>query len=435
MTTERDFDRIAQAWLEESPDEAPAQAIAAVLQAIDSTPQVRSSWRRLIWRSYAMNRLSIALAAAAVVAVAGTFLLFRAGIPPGVGSSPTPAALTSSSGPAASPSGSAPAAGGPIPSELRGVWMGDHRGLVAQSAGTAIQFTQNSFVLRQSAGSAAEFLQSTASATGAAQIRLESAAASDACAKGDVGTYSWSLTPSGRTLTITEKQDACPTRAGGLDGVWWLMACPTPDDNCLGVVDAGTYKSQFIGPRLDRGGAWAPNFGAVTYTVPDGWANSSDWPESFGLVPATEAPLAEVDRSRQLGISTQPTAMTQDKPCSDADDSGVGKSVNNLVAWLRTVPGLVTTAPTAITIDGRPGQWVDVRLDPAWRKTCPGETKPIVTYLNPGTAISGTERERAILLDLGDGDVVEIMVWARDQAAFDSFIAEAMPIVESFRFE
>ena len=41
MTSERDFDRLAQAWLELGPDEAPDRAVAAVLQAAETTPQVR----------------------------------------------------------------------------------------------------------------------------------------------------------------------------------------------------------------------------------------------------------------------------------------------------------------------------------------------------------------------------------------------------------
>ena len=41
MTTERDFDRLARAWLELAPDEAPDRVIAAVLQAAETTPQMR----------------------------------------------------------------------------------------------------------------------------------------------------------------------------------------------------------------------------------------------------------------------------------------------------------------------------------------------------------------------------------------------------------
>ena len=41
MTGERDFDRLAQAWLELGPDEAPDRVVAAVLQAAQTTPQAR----------------------------------------------------------------------------------------------------------------------------------------------------------------------------------------------------------------------------------------------------------------------------------------------------------------------------------------------------------------------------------------------------------
>jgi hypothetical protein len=150
----------------------------------------------------------------------------------------------------------------------------------------------------------------------------------------------------------------------------------------------------------------------------------------------SELPPVDPDkRSRQIGLNTQPVAMSQDKPCSDTAQPGVTRTVDALVTWVGTVPGLVTTTPTAITIDGNPGQWLDVRIDPAWTKTCGGPvTTPIVTYMMPGTGIMGTERERLILLDLGDGDVLQIVIWTKDQASFDAFVPQAMQVIESFKF-
>ena len=438
MTTERDFDRIARAWLELSPDEAPDNVVAGVLEAIATTPQVRSSWRWLTWRSTPMNRIPLALGAAAVVAVAGALVLSRSGPDPTVGTSPTPIVTPSSPGSSAAPSGSpATAAAGSVPTELRKFWMGGHRGLVSPEAGTVINLTQDSFHLAQSAGSTAQYLQSTASSTSDRQLRLELTIGGDGCQRGDVGTYSWSLSPSGRTLTIVEEQDACPTRAGTIVGEWWLMDCPLRDDNCLGVLDAGTYKSQFITPRLDPGGQWSPIFGGVTYTVPDGWANSADWPDTFELVPATEVrPATEADRRRNIGLFRQPTAMSQDKPCADTVQPGVERTVDALATWLGTVPGLIASAPTAVTIDGRPGKMLDLRLDPAWTKKCEGdpEQNPIVTFLNPGIAVAADQRARLILLDLGDGDVIAIAIWTRDQATFDAWAPEAMQVIQSFKF-
>jgi len=433
MTTDRDFDRIAGAWLATSPDEAPDRAIAAILQAVETTPQVRSPWRWLTWRSTTMNRIPLAIGAAAVVAIAGAFVFFRSSPDPTVGSSPTPGAT-----PSVSPSGSSSAvAGGPVPSELRASWMGEHRGLtgIAPDAGTVITLDQNSFDLAQSAGSSVKYLESSASITSEGRLRLELTLNNADCDQGDVGTYTWTISPSGRILTIIEDRDDCPTRGGALAGIWWLMDCPLSDDNCLGAVDAGTYKSQFITPRLDPGGPWSPVFGAVTYTVPDGWGNAGDWPETFDLVPVSELPLGGANWSRAISLTVQPSAMSQDKPCSDTVQSGVERTVPSLVTWLRTVPGLVTTAPTAITIDGHAGQWVDIRIDPAWTKKCADGSGPIVTYMMPGTAVMGTERERLILLDLGEGDVLQILVWTEDQAAFDAFVPEAMPVIESFQFK
>ena len=423
MTANDDFDRISRAWLDLMPDEAPDRAVHAVLQAVETTPQVWRPWRRLLWRSTPMNRAILAIGTTAVVVAAGALYLGGFSPSPDAGATPTPAV-------SATPTGAG------VPSELRAVWMGDHRDPVAAEAGASIVLSENEFHLSQSAGSSLQYLQSSASATDDGQIRLVTIADSNGCTKDDVGVYSWSLTPSGRILTFTEAQDACRSRADAISGEWWLMGCTIDNDNCLGVLDAGTYKSQFITPRIDAEATWRPMVGALTYTVPDGWANSSDWPETFELVPAQELPpVAETDRLRNIGVFRQPSAMSQDRPCSDEVAPGVGETVDDLVAWLPTVPGLITTAPEPITIGGHAGQSLDLRLDPSWTATCEGQTERVLTYLNPGLAVGEDQRVRLILLDLGDGDVVAIGAWTRDQATFDAFIPEAMQVIESFRFE
>ena len=45
MSTERDFDRIARAWLDVGPNEAPDRAIATILDAVGTTAQNRRPWR------------------------------------------------------------------------------------------------------------------------------------------------------------------------------------------------------------------------------------------------------------------------------------------------------------------------------------------------------------------------------------------------------
>jgi hypothetical protein len=374
-----------------------------------------------------MTRFSLAIgAAAAAIVLVSSLMLTRPSSPSVVGTTPSPASLASPSA-----SASAPA----VPTDLRDRWMGGHRGFVELNKGSNLVFTSDNFVMTQSdQWDFIEFLNSTASAAGDGQLRLELTANDNGCETGDVGLYSWSLSPSGHTLTITADQDDCAARSSAVPGVWWLAGCP--NELCLGILDAGTYKSQYITPRLDPGAAWEPEFGGLTYTVPEGWANSNDSPGSYELVPAPEMPpVAETDRRRNIGIFTQPTAMTQDKPCSDKIQPGVGRTVSALTTWLQTVPGLIATAPKSITIDGHPGQWLDLRRDPSWTKTCDGSTEPLVTFLNPGIAVGADQRVRLILLDLGGGDVVATGVWTRDQATLDAFIPEAMPVIESFHYE
>jgi hypothetical protein len=431
MTDERNFDRITRAWLDLMPDEAPDRTIAAVLQAVETAPQVRRPWRWLTRRFPNMNRLSMAaaLAAAAVLAVGGGLWLTRFNGPSIGQPSPSPAA-------SASPSGSAPTAGGLLPVELRSRWFGGHRDLVELDKGSTLLFAANSFELSASnQWDSVHLLRSSASAVGDGQLSLETTTDGNGCQIGDVGLYSWSLSPSGWTLTITADSDDCTARSAAVPGDWWLAGCS--NQLCLGKLDAGTYGSQYFAPLLDPGAAWEPAFGGLTYTVPEGWANSADGPDNFELVPASEMPpVAETDRRRNIGIFRQPTAMTQDKPCSDTVLPGVGRTVDDLATWLGTVEGLIATAPTPITIDGHQGKWLDLRRNPTWTKTCAGSgADSLVTFLNPGIAVGEDQRVRLILLDLGGGDVVATGIWTRDQATLDAFIPEAMPVIESFTFK
>ena len=325
--------------------------------------------------------------------------------------------------------------------DLRSRWMGSHRDVpgILPSAGSTILFSDRQFALTESNGIEDELLRSSASVPAAGQLRLDLSSSAGGCQKGDIGVYDWSLSSSGRTLTMTAVEDDCSTRRAAVPGVWWQMGCRNPSgDVCLGDLDAGTYKSQFIGPRLDPGAEWEADFGAVTYTVPDRWANSSDYPRMFSLVPSGDyANVPDKDVESEILLLAQPIAQSQENPCSVHDgeaEPGVGRTVDDLIAWLHRVPGLRATDPMSTTVDGHPGKWVDLTLEPGWTSTC--EVLEFIKASDGGpVAIAGVERERLILLDLGQGDVAGIRIFSHDPARFDAFVAEAMPIIDSFRFE
>src|SRR3954453_22341198 len=105
MTANRDADRIVRAWLDLMPDEAPDRTIAAVIEALETTPQVRRPLGGR-WRPNQMNRLFVAAVAAALVVAVGGVLFLRPSGQSSVGTSPSagpsvPAAASASSSAAA----------------------------------------------------------------------------------------------------------------------------------------------------------------------------------------------------------------------------------------------------------------------------------------------------------------------------------------------
>jgi len=450
MTAQTDLDGKLRAWLDLMPDEAPDRAIAAVLQAIDTTPQPRRARRWPTWRSTPMNRSLAALGAAAVIVVAGTLLVLRPGSQPSVGStgSPPPSAQASpsASSPAASPSA---IAGTPVSADLAGRWMGGSNSFVGSGQGSSMVIGTDELDIEHANLNGQPVLRASASSLGAGQLRLDTVGG-PGCSAGDVGVYAWTRSASGRILTIRTVSDACAARGAAVAGTWWQMSCRNPQTDCVGDLDAGTYASQYITPRLDV--SWYPEFAGLTYTVPDGWANSQDWPNTFTLTPSSsyvkENASGPPDGVRhEIYLFTEPAATVQDGACDNQPDAAVGRTPAGLATWLTRQPSLTTTTPVPITIGGRPGTMLDLTLRASWSKSCPGDSTPEVALLGPsGTPINGWgfgiargERVRLVLLDLGGGHVTGIAIddWPAVGApsGFQALVDAAMPVIQSFRFQ
>jgi len=81
MSEQRDFGRIANAWLDLMPSDAPDRAIAAALKAVETTPQVRPSFIDGFRRSPTMTRIAL-VAWALLVAAIGAYALISGAQPP-----------------------------------------------------------------------------------------------------------------------------------------------------------------------------------------------------------------------------------------------------------------------------------------------------------------------------------------------------------------
>jgi hypothetical protein len=90
---------------------------------------------------------------------------------------------------------------------------------------------------------------------------------------------------------------------------------------------------------------------------------------------------------------------------------------------------LVTSEPVDVTIGDLTGTRVDVHLDPEWTESCTPNPD------DPPTKDDKDYRGRFIFLDTPDGGKMLIIVDSVSSADFEPFLAEAMPIVESFQFE
>lgn len=440
MTDTRTFDRLVREWLDLMPIEAPDRVVAAVLQATATTPQVRRSPGVATWRFQAMNRFptfGVAAAAALVVVVAGVLLIGGViGTPhPSPSLSPTPAST-----PAASPAGSPP------PAALQHNWAGagNYPAMLNPGAGLQLTIDATHLFAAQSNQAGQRLITSgaTASATSAydGKLHLVTLVSDTACRAGDLGVYAYSLSTSGRILTLASDQEACPARSAALTGPWYLNGCKVTTEFCLGEMDAGTYQSQYVRPILH--GDWAPLYGALTFTVPDGWATDSDWPNSYGLVPVADfraVPPGSDAFAVRVQLWTAITAESQATPCSGQPDPAIATRASAYAAWLATVKGLVVGPPQALIIGGQHAIAVDIRVDRATAPKC-GDPDPLV-----GIQLSGTEDQglggpasgptRIVLVDMTDGTLVSIWVEVNDPGRFDAFVAAAMPVIETFTFK
>lgn len=190
---------------------------------------------------------------------------------------------------------------------------------------------------------------------------------------------------------------------------------------CLGPLAAGSHIATHF---------------RVGFEVPSGWTNAVDTADWLLLGPQDAKPSTWIALLRNAVVSGQDVSCTPD-PRPD-----LGRSVDEIVAYVAGHPGLVTSQPTPVTIGGLAGKRVDVSLERSWERVCPFNGQPTVLYLTQDRADPGffwvvdpSERQRVAFLDDKAGGVIVVAINAPSAAAFAPLVEAAEPIVRTFSFE
>jgi hypothetical protein len=432
MTHERDFERIARAWLAAGPDEAPDRAVAAVLAAIETAPQVRRPWRWPVWRQIHMTSRTFALVGALVIALLVASSITLRSPHEVARSTPSPSAVPTE-----------------IYESLIDVWAGAPRTLTGVPTSAIVRATFREGGRLDVSGETIPPLgvQSKVEIVNSDRMTLTTVSNNSRCQQGAVGTYRFLLSPAKKRLTLTSVSDPCADRVIAVEGDWVRTECTTGpglaggDWDCYGNLEAGTYKSRAVNLRFDIShGDIAPiTYGALTFTVPDGWSHVADNATRFWLMPSDQYDRVHDGVALDgLYVFGHPQAASTAEGCPFAAQPGVGSTPNDIMTFLASTSGLELTTRQPITINGRSGLWTDIQLAPGWKNSCEWhDGSPIapILYANTGlSSVAAGTRERLILLDIGHGDAVGIEIFGVDPARWDDYVSGAMSIVESFVF-
>ena len=397
--------------------------------------------------------LAAVIAAVLVVAIGGLLLmrLPQQGITPNPSPSTTPSPSPSASSPAASV-----ATGVPIPIELRHSWIGEPRTVPALSMtpGTTRRFDLLDSRLAILGGNRdLTMLSSDATLARAGVIRLSVGADAAGCKAGDVGEYDYDLSVEGSRLSLSTTNDACRSRAADLSGDWLRDTCRRPPPaECLGDLESGTYPSQYFSFSGD-GVLEASGWGAMTYTVPAGWANSQDTQSIFRLTSTDDfarenASGASTGQRYELALYSSMAGLARDADCRQVliDPSVAPPTADGLLEYVRGLPSLRSSGPKTVSVDGHAATWIDVSLVPQEAMTCPdpGDV-PAATILGISSVLReepvyevrlvGSERMRLVFVQIDSHATATIVIDSSDPSRFDALVARAMPIVQSFSFQ
>ena len=203
-----------------------------------------------------------------------------------------------------------------------------------------------------------------------------------------------------------------------------LAEADCPHYDCQGPLEPGQYRATYFDPTIEF------------EIASPGWTWS--YVGNFVMLATNEA--AEGYSSDVINFFLDPAIASQD--CEDGVEPGVGRSVDDLVAWLRTAPGLTTSDQTPVTVGGLDGVRLDLELDPDWDRTCfYSEGKPVVPLVYssafPGGynwAIGRRMSMRWYVLGAGNRVIIVDIEDNPDGLSRDDLFRTGTEIVESMVF-
>ena len=216
-----------------------------------------------------------------------------------------------------------------------------------------------------------------------------------------------STAPAGTPSAVVSSPPSAAPSAGASCPEWKTDGC----GDGAGTLTAGSHATRGFVP-------------AFTFTVPEGWVNSSDSRDYFELFPDTPTNQAEFARSGALAQSIVMGPHNSPYFVCDAWEDNSGATAAEIVDAIVANEALATTGVADVEIGGLTGKQVDVRLNPDWTESCPGDP--------PGSDL-GDLRTRGILLDSADRGVLVIFVGWNRVADFE--FRDQIFIVESFEFD
>jgi hypothetical protein len=233
------------------------------------------------------------------------------------------------------------------------------------------------------------------------------------------------------TVSSAPTASAVPTQAATASPVSTPTAMPRPVSTPVANLPSWYVTSERpTGPGILSAGShttqhFSPGF---TFSVPEGWVNTSDEGSYFALFPDSPANQAEFPRSESLAQVLFMGVYPKPWFTCESLETNRGATAAEMLAAASANVVLAVSDPVDVSIGGLTGKQFDVRRNPEWTNACPDDTG-LPAGLDPKD-----ERSRVIFLDVPGRGVLVMILYSMSSAEHEAFLTELMPVVESFQF-